>query len=88
MSILIFLDHLNFQIIKVNAFYEVVLCKPYLAVAPEIRYGFVQPHRPSQVEPAAYFIQGAENLVCPGIRSAVFNTGVLQHVIVFKSSCP
>lgn len=88
MSTLIFFNYLNFQIIKVNALYKAVLCKPRLAVAPEVGYGFVQPYGPSQVKPGAYFIQGAEDLVGPGVGAAVFNAGVLQHMIVFESSCP
>ena len=88
MSILIFFDYLNFQIVKVNLLYEIVLCKPYLAVTFEVGYGFVQPDRSSQIELTAYFIQSAEDFVGPGIGTAVFNAGVLQHVIVFKSSCP
>lgn len=88
MSRLIFFDHLNFQIVKVNAFYKIVLCKPYLAVTLKVGYGFVQPHGPSQVKLAAYFIQCMEDLVGPGVGAAVFDAGVLQHMIVFKSSCP
>ena len=88
MSISIFFNYLNFQIVKVNMLYEIVLRKPHLAVALEIRYGFVKPHRPAQVEPDAYFIQSVEDLVRPGIGGAVFNAGVLQHMIVFKSPCP
>ena len=88
MAILIFFNYLNFQVVEVNVLYEIVLRKPCLAVAFKLGYCFVQPHRPPQVKTAAYFIQSAEDLVRPGIGTAVLNAGVLQHAIVFKSPCP
>lgn len=88
MSRLIFFNYLNFQIVEVDVFYKVVLCKPYLAVAFKIRYGFVQPHRSPQVKLAAYFIQSMEDFVSPCVGAAVFDAGILQHVIVFKGPCP
>ena len=45
MSILIFFDDLNFQIVEINAFYKIVFCETGLFVALEFGYGLVQPDR-------------------------------------------
>ena len=88
MSTSIFLNHMNFQIIEINAFHKIVLSEPHLAVPFKIRYGLVQPDRPGQVEPQAYLIQRPEDLVGAGVCTAVGDTGILKHMIVFEDPCP
>lgn len=88
MSTLIFFDYLNFQIVKVNAFDEIILGKSYFAVSFEIGNGFVQPDWSSQVKLEADFIQRPKYFVGAGIFAAVADAGILQQVIVLKGSCP
>ena len=88
MSIGIFFDDLNFQIIKIYAFYKVVLGKTCPAVAPEFRYGLIQPYGLPEVKTAAYLLQGLKDFVGAGVAAAVFHTGVLQHAVFFEGSCP
>ena len=88
MSTSIFLDHLDFQIIEIHAVHEIVLGEPGLAQALEIRYGLVQPDRPGEVELIAHLVQRPEDLVGAGIRAAVRDAGILQHVVVLESPCP
>lgn len=88
MSRLIFFDYLDFQIVEIDVFDEIVLRKPHFAAALEICNVFVQPDRPPQVELSTDFVQSAKYLVCACICAAVLNTGVLQQVIVFKGSSP
>ena len=88
MSTSIFLDHLDFQIIEIHAVHEIVLGEPGFAQALEIRYGLVQPDRPGEVELIAHFVQRPEDLVGAGIRAAVRDAGILQHVVVLESPCP
>ena len=88
MSTLIFFDDLNFQVVEFDAFYKVILCKTGFAVALKVCYGFIQPERPAQVKLHTYLVQSPKNLVGPGIRAVVSDTGILQHTVVFESSCP
>lgn len=88
MSILIFLDNLNFQIIKVNIFYKIILGETCPAVPPEVRHRLVKPERLSQIKFIAYLLQGAEYLMSAGILTAVSDTGIPQHMIILKNSCP
>lgn len=78
MSILIFFDYLNFQIVKIYALDEIVLSKPHFAVALEVCDGFVQPDGPRQVKLEADFIQSPEYFVRAGILAAVVDAGILQ----------
>lgn len=88
MSILIFLNHLNFQIIKINSLYEIILSESRLTVPLEIRNGLIQPDRLSQIKFIAYLFQGAEYLMGAGIITAIYNTGISQHMIVLENPCP
>jgi len=74
---LIFLEYLDFQIIKFDGFYEIVLIEACFGIAPEIGDGFVKPDGGAEVEFRAGFLQGMEHLVCPGVRGSVFDHGVL-----------
>ena len=87
-SILIFFNYLNFQIIKVNALYKVILCETGLVMAFEFSDGLVQPDRLAQIELIADVLQGTKNFVGAGIIAAVCNAGILQHMRILESSCP
>ena len=88
MSISIFFNHLNLQIIEIDAFHEIVLGETRLAVPPELGYGLVQPDRPGEVELIAHLVQRPEDLVGAGVRAAIGDAGIPQHMIVLKNFCP
>ena len=88
MSILIFFNYLNFQIVKFNSLYKIVLCKTGFAVPFELGDCLIQPDGFSQIKLITDFFQSAENFVGSGIGTFVFDAGILQYVIVFEGSCP
>lgn len=88
MIFLILFNDLDLQIIKLNGFYKIILIKSCFAVAFEFSYGLIQPDGLAQVKLIANFVKGPENLVGTGVIAVVGNAGVLQHMVILKSSCP
>ena len=77
MSILIFFDHLDFQIIKVDSLYEIILSESRLTVPFEISNSFVQPDWLPQIKFVAYLFQGPEHLMSARVFTAICDTGIL-----------
>ena len=75
----VFLQHLNFQIIKINGVDEVVLGKAGLAVTLKFRNIGVQPDGFAQIKLPAEFINPSKNFVRAGICG-----GVLINIILLS----
>ena len=77
------LDHLDFQVIKVNGFDKMILGKADLAVKLEFTHRGVQPHGLFQVKFVADLIQGLKDHLSPG-KGVVAdgNDGVLNQMIM------
>ena len=88
MSISIFFNHLNLQIIEIDAFHEIVLGETRLAVPPELGYGLVQPDRTRQIELIARLVQSPEDFVGARVLAVIGDAGIPQHMIVLKNFCP
>ena len=73
---LILLDHMDFQMIKINSFHKVILGKAGLAVAFEFRYGSVKPDGLSQVKFIADIIQRLENLMSACITAVIADDSI------------
>lgn len=84
----VFLEDLEFQIIKLNMLDKAVLIETCLGVTFEFGDIFVKPDGLSQIEMTTYFLQSAEYFVRAGVRAVVFRHGVLQHMIVPKNFGP
>ena len=69
---LIFLNHLKFQIVKIDSFHEAVLVKACFGMALELRDIFVQPDGVPQIKLAADLLQCPKDLVSAGILLSVF----------------
>ena len=70
---LIFFDHLDFKIIKLDMFNKTVLAKSGLGMAFEIRNITFQPNWVLQVKIIADFLQGMKNFVCSCIFRVIIN---------------
>lgn len=64
---LILFDHMDFQVIEINAVDKIVLGKSGTVMAFEVLDGFLQPDRLAQVECIADFIQCPENFMGSGV---------------------
>lgn len=84
----VLLDHMNFQKIEINLFYEMILTETGFAVPLKFGDGRLQPDRFSQVELQADFFQGVEYLVGARLLPPVLNYGISYHSVVFKLLCP
>ena len=73
---LVLFNDLNFEIIKFNFFYEIVLRKPRLAVPLKVGDSFVQPEWFSQIKLVAHLIQCPENFMGAGIVTVVGDHGI------------
>lgn len=85
---LIFLYHLNLQIVEIDSVYEIILGETGFAMAFEFADRLVEPDWLAQVELHADSVQSPEHLVGAGVVAAVFNADIPQHVIVLKGPCP
>ncbi len=85
---ILFLDYLDFQIVKINSFYEVVLGKTHPVVPTELLDGGIQPNRRTEVETMSDFIQGMEDFVCPGIIAVVADDCIPDQTVVFENFGP
>lgn len=85
---LIFFDHLDFQIIKVDGLYEIVLPKTNLGKTLEICFIAFQPEGHADVQLVAGFVQGAIDLGGPGVFGWIFNADRLDYVCLVKGSDP
>lgn len=72
----ILFDHVNLQIIKINAFNKIILCEPGLVVPLKILDIGIQPDRFAEVKLIAYFVEGMKDLMRPRIISVVTDNGI------------
>ena len=61
---------MDFQIIEIDSFDKIILCKACLAVPLKFLYRGVKPDGPAQIEPAADFVQRTKNFVRAGVVAA------------------
>lgn len=79
----ILLNNVNFQIIKRNFFYKIILMEACPAVAFKLGDSGVQPEGFSQVELQADLIQCVEYFVGTCFLASVFDDGIFYHSVVF-----
>lgn len=84
----VLLNHMNFQKIKINFFYKIVLTKARFAVPLKFGDGGFQPDGFAQIELQADFLQRVEYFVGAGFFPPVLNDGISYHSVVFKFLCP
>ncbi len=84
----ILLDDMNFQIIKRNFFYKIILTKARPAVTLELGDGCFQPDGLSQIKLQADCVQSVEYLVRARLFAPILYDGILYHTIVFPFLCP
>lgn len=73
---LIFFDHMDLQIIKVNLLDEIILIKMRFGVAFKLRNGGIQPDWLAKVKLITDFIQSAKNLVRACICAVITDYGI------------
>ena len=54
----------------------------------ELHNVLVQPDRLAEIKLEADFIQCPKNLVGTGVAGVIRNTGIPEHMIILKGSCP
>lgn len=84
----ILLDHMNFQKIKLNFFYKIVLIKTRLAVPLKFRDGTFQPDRFPQIELQTDFLQRIKYFVGAGFLPPILDHGIFYHSVILKFLCP
>lgn len=87
-SFLIFLNDMNLQIVKINALHKIILRKPGLFMALELRHIEFEPDRFSQIKFIAYLLQRRKYFVCSGIRGVILYDGIPKHMVIFKNFSP
>ena len=84
----IFLDDLNFQIIKIDGFDETVPGKAGLIITLEIRNIYIQPDGGGEVKLMTDLVQSMEDLMRTGVSTAILQADILQNMIAFNDFCP
>lgn len=74
---LVFFNDLNFQIIEVYLFNEIILCKARPAMSLEVRNRRFQPDGLTKIELHTDFIQSVEYFMSAGIIAAIFDDSIL-----------
>lgn len=82
------LNNMNFQIIKINRIYKVILIEPCLVMFFEFLNIMIQPDWLAKIEFIADRVQSIEDLMRSGIIRLIADYGVAQHMIVFKFFSP
>ena len=67
---------MNLQIIKINTFNKIILCKAGLVVPFKILNIDIQPDWLAEVELTAYFIEGMKDFMRPCIIPVVTDNGI------------
>ena len=79
---------LDLKIIKVDVFNKVITCKSCFAETLKVGNIFVQPDGLCKVKLIADLLQRPKNFVGTGISTVICDAGILEHMVVFKYSCP
>jgi hypothetical protein len=85
---LVFLDHANLKVIKVDGFYKIVLGEARLAVALKLTDSAIQPDGLPQVKTVTDLIQRPEDLVRSGVIASVLDADIPEHVVVLEGPRP
>ena len=85
---LVFLDHLDLQVVEFNMFNEIILIKAGLIMLFEIPHCGIQPDRISQIHLITDLLKSVKDLVGSGIIAVITDNGVLKHAIVFPYFSP
>lgn len=85
---LVFLYNLYLKIIEGNLLNKIITVESGFAETFKIGNIFIQPDRLTEVKLIAGLLQRPENFMGAGGGAVIGNTGVLQHMIVFKKPCP
>ena len=86
--VLLFLYHMNFQIIKINGINKMILAKPDLIKTLEFPDRGFQPDRRAQIELQYDFIQCRKNFIRSTPVTVIADHGILDHTIVFPYFSP
>ena len=79
---------MDFQIVKIDGFNEIIPRETSLAVTFELRNIFVQQDRFGQIELITNFLQCLEYLMSASVITGILNAGVFKHMIIFKYLSP
>ena len=79
---------MDFQIVKGNRFYELILRKSGFGVALKFLYVGRQPDRFAEVKCKADFIQRLKHFMGSGILRIVFYGQILSQMVVIDYFCP
>lgn len=79
---------MDFEVVKVNGIYEIILIEPCFAVPLEFFDGRVKPDWLAQIKFIADIFKGAEYFVRPCIIGIIADDGISQHAVVFEFFSP
>ena len=71
----VLLNHMNFQIVKINGLNKIILCEPCFVVPFKFRDGGIQPNGLSQIKLIANVVQSLKNLMGAGILTVIADNG-------------
>lgn len=83
-----FLDHLYFQIIKLDGIDKAVLIETGFGMAFELVDRDVEPDRLAQIKLVTDLIQRVKYLMCAGVVRLIAYYDVAEHPVVFKFFSP
>lgn len=84
----ILFKNLNFQKVKINGFYKIILIKTGFRIFFKFIHRDVKPDRLAEVELVSDCFQSAEYLMGSGIVAVVANNGIFYEMVVFNNFCP
>lgn len=88
LPLFLFFYDMNFQIIKIDRIYEIVLIKTGFVMFFEFCYCRFQPDRFAQIELITNLLQRMEYFMCSCIVTVIADHCVLQHSVVLKFFSP
>ena len=87
-EVLILLDHVNFQKIKIDFFYKIILTEAGFAVPLKVGHGCFEPDRFPQIKLQTDFFQSVKYLVRARFLPPILDHGILYHAVILKFLCP
>lgn len=87
-SVHVLFKNLNFQKVKIDGFYKIILIKTGFRIFFKFIHRDVKPDRLAEVELVSDCFQSAEYLMGSGIVAVVANNGIFYEMVVFNNFCP
>ncbi len=87
-QILIFFDYVNFQIVKINGFNEIILTEAGLRMAFEFVDGGIQPDRLSKIKLITDLVYCGKDLVGAGVCCIIADHGIPQQMVISEYFSP